>query len=170
VLQITEESVRPVRVVRLARLAPWLPHALYFLFRVRFLRKLARAGAWGEWWAAKHLHRQGYRILATNLRSRVGEVDILAESPDRRTLVVVEVKSSLRNSKPRRQRHATHLTPPELRVNPRKQRKLAALVGKLVHKYQLGHRPVRFDVIGVEFRRDSPSVLRHHVGAFESHL
>jgi len=50
-------------------------------------------GRRGEEAAARHLARQGLRILARNFRSRTGEIDIVAA--DGRTLVLVEVKSVL---------------------------------------------------------------------------
>lgn len=47
-------------------------------------------GSSGEAIAARFLRRQGYRILATNWRCRLGEIDIVARDGD--TLVFCEVK------------------------------------------------------------------------------
>ena len=52
-------------------------------------------GRRGERIAAARLRREGYRILARNVRNRFGEIDLVAEAPDRRTVVVVEVKAGL---------------------------------------------------------------------------
>ena len=48
------------------------------------------AGAWGEVLAAQFLQKKRYKIVATNYRSRFGEIDLIAS--DRRYLVFVEVK------------------------------------------------------------------------------
>lgn len=47
-------------------------------------------GAWGEALAAEFLRKRHYKILATNYRSRFGEIDLIAVN--RRYLVFVEVK------------------------------------------------------------------------------
>ncbi len=47
-------------------------------------------GAWGEALAAEYLRRERYKIVASNYRSRFGEIDLIAEN--RRFLVFVEVK------------------------------------------------------------------------------
>ena len=119
----------------------------------------------GERAAARHLRRQGYRVLGRNVRNRFGEVDILAEAPDRRTVVIVEVKSAAVD-------HAAGAVnpPPEVHVDTRKQRHLTALAGQLVRQHGLTDRPVRFDVIGVDLPRGGSPVIRHHIAAFESHI
>jgi putative endonuclease len=48
-------------------------------------------GARGEQLAADHLRRVGYEILARNVRTRHGEIDLIAA--DRGALVFVEVKT-----------------------------------------------------------------------------
>ncbi len=51
-------------------------------------------GKLGEDLAAKFLANQGYRIIYRNYRAKqYGEVDIIALSPDKKTLVFVEVKT-----------------------------------------------------------------------------
>ncbi len=116
-------------------------------------------GRRGETVAAVHLRRAGYRLLRRNLGRRFGEVDLLAEAPDRRTVVIVEVKATVSEN-----------PPPEVHVNPAKQRKLAALAPMIVRSLGLADRPVRFDVVGVVWPADQPRPARvtHHVGAFEA--
>lgn len=119
----------------------------------------------GEHLAAQHLKRGGYRVLSRNLRNRFGEIDILAEAPDQRTLLIVEVKTSASRDSPR------DAVPPEVHVNHRKQRKLVALACQVARRYELTDRPIRFDVIGVDLTPDGrDAVIRHHPGAFESHV
>lgn len=125
----------------------------------------ASIGDRGERLAARFLRRQGYRILGRKLRTRMGEVDILAEAPDRRTVVVVEVKSSA--SRGAGMSGAQELQP-EVHVDGRKRRRLAFLAAQLARRYGFTGRPIRFDVVGVEFQSGAKPVVRHHVAAFES--
>jgi len=50
-----------------------------------------RLGSWGEEQAALFLRRLGLKIVVRNMRTPVGEIDIIAR--DRRYLVFVEVKT-----------------------------------------------------------------------------
>jgi len=47
-------------------------------------------GPWGEAAAAEYLRKKRYRIIATNYRTRFGEIDLIAVT--RREIVFVEVK------------------------------------------------------------------------------
>ncbi len=51
-----------------------------------------RIGRWGETVAAGYLERKGYQILARNVRTGRGEIDLVAGQPDG-ALVFVEVKT-----------------------------------------------------------------------------
>ena len=124
-------------------------------------------GARGESVAAKYLSRQRYRVLGRNIRNQLGEIDILAQAPDGRTIVVVEVKA----------RRVKHLPGddliPELHVDRKKQRKLTMLGACLAKQRKWADRPIRFDVIGVDLppeRSNDKPVIRHHENAFESHV
>lgn len=48
------------------------------------------SGAWGEALAAKYLKKKHYKLVATNFRSRFGEIDLIMEN--KAYLVFVEVK------------------------------------------------------------------------------
>jgi len=140
--------------------------------RFRFLAALGKRfrrapppgpGPRAETIAAEFLEARGYRVIARNLKTRYGEVDLLAEAPGGRVLVIVEVKSREFEgaSDPYRR--------PEDRVNRRKQRRLATLACQLARRYRFTGRPIRFDVIGVDLpahpARGEP-IVRHHPGAF----
>jgi putative endonuclease len=116
-------------------------------------------GGRGERAAAGHLRRSGYRILARNLRTRFGEIDLIAEDRRRGHIVIVEVKTG-----------ESDAIAPELHVNFAKQRKLSALAAHLVRRHHLSDRTIRFDVIGVVWPSGSrkPSRLTHHENAFQS--
>lgn len=89
--------------------------------------------------AALYLERQGYRILARNVRTRAGEIDLVAQ--DGAELVFVEVKA---------RRGTWHGTPEEA-VTPRKQLKLVALGEAFIAQQpELARRPWRIDVVALE--------------------
>jgi len=119
-------------------------------------------GRRGETLAVAYLRSLGYRILGANLRNRFGEIDILAEAPDGWTIAVVEVKTrerALRGSDP---------LPPEVRVNTAKRQQLSRLASRLMQRYKLADRPIRFDVIGVVLNSEDEPTIRHHIAAFEA--
>lgn len=55
------------------------------------MRVQQRMGRWGEAAAAEYLVKQGYEILARNLRTAHGEIDLVARQGE--ALVFVEVKA-----------------------------------------------------------------------------
>ena len=96
-----------------------------------------RVGEAGEAAALQYLRDQGFRILACDWRSRLGQIDIVAE--DGGTLVIVEVKA----------RTGTGFGRASEAVDARKQAKLRVLTTA----YQISQRrqtqAVRIDVIGL---------------------
>lgn len=117
-------------------------------------------GERGERVAEKHLKQRGYKMIARNLRSRIGEIDLLMLAPDKQTIVFVEVKTAKANR--------TSTVPPEHRVGRQKQKKIASLAASLITRHTLTGRPVRFDIVGVDLHDDRDPDIRHYVGAFES--
>lgn len=117
-------------------------------------------GEQGERLSEKYLKKQGYKTIARNLRSRLGEIDLFMLGPDKRTLVFIEVKTA------RADRQSS--VRPELRVGPQKQRKIATLATTLIAKHKLTGRTVRFDIIGVDLHHDRKPDIRHYINAFES--
>ena len=134
---------------------------IWFRAILRRLWPAAKPGAYAEKLAAAFLKKQKYRILARNFRNAQGEIDLVAQAPDGRTIVIVEVKGSEPGTKAGGPR-------PEVRVNLQKQKQLAALAMQMVRRHRLQDRPVRFDVIGVDLVEQGEPIIRHHVGAFES--
>lgn len=110
-------------------------------------------GARGETIATAMLERLGMRVVARNVRYRVGELDIVAE--DEGTLVFVEVRSRWRRSGPRAEDTVTF-------VNQRRLSKAALLFWKV---YRGACRRARFDVVAVDLA--SGRVAAHHRAAFE---
>ena len=116
-------------------------------------------GVRGERVAVRFLKRRGYRILARNLRNRFGEIDLIVQPRGEPTIVIVEVKAGTGG------RHR-----PEVHVTPHQQRKLVALAAQAVRRHRLHGRPIRFDVIAVDFIDDQKPAVRHYVGAFQSQV
>lgn len=118
-------------------------------------------GSAGERAAARLLRRKRFRILARNVRLRFGEADLLCLAPDRRTIVVVEVKT--RHTRPHPGAHAP--PPPEASITPDKRRKLIAVLNHLARANRWTDRPLRIDVVAVEWPDSGDPTLRHHEGA-----
>ena len=103
-------------------------------------------GAQGEDAAARHLRRQGFRILARNLRTRTGEVDLLVRK--RGLLVAVEVKT--------RSSHEA----PEHTVRSRQLSRLRRTLLALAPLQRRRPRLLRVDVVAVRrIRADTMEVL-----------
>jgi putative endonuclease len=96
--------------------------------------KLRRGGD-GERAAAKFLERRGYRILVSNYRTRLGEIDLIAE--DRGTLVFIEVKV----------RGTDRFGGPAMAITLAKQARIARLAQQFLAARGLEERPCRFDAV-----------------------
>ena len=121
-------------------------------------------GDLGEIFAARHLKRNGYKILERNYAQTDAEIDIIAEN--REYIVFVEVKTRTAGKEnPTEPRPASSVT-------PEKQKKIINCA-----KYYLATYPknkkVRFDVIEVlleekegRYCKRKPNSLEHLVAAF----
>src|SRR5213080_4432841 len=97
-------------------------------------------GIKGEEEAARFLSRCGYAILDKNVRTRVGEIDLVAK--EGKTLVFVE-------------------------VHTRKQNKLGKLAQSYLKLKRLREQPCRFDVVAVVVNDDGGvKAIRHIPNAF----
>ena len=113
-------------------------------------------GKTGEAAAARFLERRGLVILARNLRSRLGEIDLVAR--DGPTLVFVEVKA----------RRGMPGDPPEAAVDARKRARLSRLALGYLAARRLGERSCRFDVVGVSLdEAGGVTGVRHLRHAFD---
>lgn len=121
-------------------------------------------GAAGERAAARLLRRGGYKVLGRNVRVRIGEADIVALDPDGRTIVVVEVKTRRveRVVEAGKRRAAPA---PEMSVHQHKQLKLLAVARYLAKANGWVGRPIRIDVVAVEWPREGRMVVRHRRNA-----
>jgi len=104
-------------------------------------------GRAGEDEAVGFLKKKGYVIVERNVRSRQGEIDIVARHRD--TVCFVEVRS--------RSGVATHALPLES-VDARKQRRLAGLAMAYLKRRGWLDRKARFDVVSVVVEEGRPRV------------
>jgi putative endonuclease len=114
-------------------------------------------GRRGERIAARWLRKHRYRVIGRNVHVGVGEADIVCLAPDRRTLVIVEVKS--------RRLGERDQPMPEASVGAHKQRKLRLVAQAIAKSSGMEDRPLRIDVIGVDLPARGRAVVRHHESA-----
>ncbi len=105
--------------------------------------------------AEQFLRRKGYAILERNLRTTIGELDLVAE--DHGVLVFVEVKA----------RTTGAFGGALLAVDRRKQAKLIRLAGQYLARRHLSDRVCRFDVILVQGDAESSFQIEHIEHAFD---
>jgi putative endonuclease len=125
---------------------------------------LTRWPVWRRWFgdrseraAGRFLKRLGYRVLARNVLSPAGELDLIAL--DGRTLVFVEVRST----------EGGDLERPAASVDLAKQRKLTDAALAFLQKKRLLDHPARFDVIAVSWPPNQPEPrIVHYLNAFEA--
>ncbi len=92
--------------------------------------------------AAFYLEQRGCKIIARNVRTRAGEIDIIAQ--DAEGLVFVEVKA----------RRGSGFGSPEEAVTPRKQIQLINLADAfLAEQPEFAGKPWRIDVVAIELDR-----------------
>ena len=111
----------------------------------------ARIGAAGERLAADYLRQHGHRVIATNVRRREGEIDLVTLDGD--TLVFVEVK--LR----RRSRFGTAVEA----LSPAKQRRMAALAEVYAAEPPELPRQLRVDLVAVDLAADGTLLAVQHL-------
>lgn len=114
-------------------------------------------GRRGEEAAVRFLEKSGLVILDRNVRSRLGEIDLVAR--DGATLVFVEVKA----------RRESEGDPPQAAVRGEKQRRLGRLAQQYLKWKGLGEVRCRFDVVAVTLDdADRVKAIRHLPAAFEA--
>jgi putative endonuclease len=107
-------------------------------------------GKSGEEKARKYLKKKGYRILRTNFKTQLGEIDIIAEHQG--CIVFIEVKS----------RSGSEYGLPREAVGFAKQKRYSQLAMQYIKAYNLFGIKARFDVIEV-----TSEGINHIENAFE---
>jgi putative endonuclease len=114
----------------------------------------APLGISGEELAADHLRSLGYSIVGRDVRTPIGQLDVVAR--DGPTLVFVEVKT----------RAGTGFGLPEEAVDGRKARKLRQLALSYLKRHPHSG-PLRFDVVGIVMDGGRVSRLAHIKNALD---
>ena len=109
----------------------------------------------GEARAEAYLRGRGFRILGRNVRSPLGELDLVAD--DHGVLVFVEVK---------RRRTGAFGGAIEA-VNARKRAKLVQLAAQYLAQHGIRNRACRFDVVVIQDHSGSSEALQHITNAFD---
>lgn len=112
-------------------------------------------GERGENEAVRYLRKEGYAIVERNVRTRLGELDLVARQGD--ILVFVEVKT----------RSSGSFAAPELSVDGRKQRKLLELASAYMAGQGRGM-DCRFDVLGIILGPSGRATIHHIPNAFQN--
>lgn len=102
--------------------------------------------------AALYLEQRGLKILARSVRTRAGEIDLIAE--DGPELAFVEVKA----------RRGTAFGAPEEAITPRKQIRLVNLAEAfMAQQAEFAGRPWRIDVVAIQLDRAGKVVRINHI-------
>ncbi len=103
-------------------------------------------GRWGEQAAADYLSAKGYEIIARNIRTPYGEIDLIAQKEGFTIFVEVKARTS------RRGRGGAALRPsfgpPEMAVTPRKQQHMISCAEHYAQQNEIDHWQI--DVLAVE--------------------
>ncbi len=114
-------------------------------------------GATGEDAAAKWLEARGYTVLARNVRTRDGEIDLVARQGS--VVAFVEVKS----------RTTSRFGHPVEAIVPWKRRRIARQAALYLHRCGLDDCAARFDAIAVHLDLDGrPLAVEHIPDAFQA--
>lgn len=101
-----------------------------------FYKKLL--GRVGEKKAVDYLKKKGYKILETNFKTHIGEIDVIAEHNS--VTVFIEVKT----------RSGDEFGTPSQAVNSKKQEKYFKVATEYLMKKDKLDTPCRFDVVEIE--------------------
>jgi len=105
-----------------------------------------KLGQRGEELAAQALTREGYKIVARNYRTPLGEIDIIARQGKK--LIFVEVKT----------RKGLNFGEPQEGVSFSKQARLKKVAGYYLKQKGLLESPVRFDVVAITWQTEGPKI------------
>ncbi len=110
-------------------------------------------GRWGETLAAKYLSDKGYSILARNLRTPYGEIDLIANNGG--TTIFVEVKT----------RTTASYGYPENAITLRKQAHMVSAAEHYLQEHPELANEWQIDVISIEGSPGRPPLITHFENA-----
>lgn len=103
-------------------------------------------GESGEELAAGLLKKNGYKIVARNYKTKLGEIDIIAY--DRDTVCFIEVKA----------RHSDRYGSPKEAILPRKQRQISKAALLFLKENNLLNKNARFDAVSIAYSQNKPQL------------
>ncbi|MEW6670255.1 MAG: YraN family protein [Thermodesulfobacteriota bacterium] len=118
------------------------------------LNRQQQFGQTSEMLAARFLKKRRYKILETNYRTRMGEIDIIARDGD--TIAFIEVKA----------RTSDQFGNPKGAVTLQKQRKISMVALQYLKAIQQSDAKARFDVVSISTLTEPP-VIEIIKNAFE---
>jgi putative endonuclease len=110
----------------------------------------------GEELAAQILTDKGYEIIVRNYRYEHGEIDIIANDPDSKCTVFVEVKS----------RRNLEYGEPEYAITKAKQRQIRKIAELYLFEKEIKELDCRFDVVAILFEDFKNPSINHYENAF----
>lgn len=108
-------------------------------------------GRWGEETATMYLSQRGYQILARNVRTPYGEIDIVAQQDNNTVFVEVKTLTSSKNFFP------------EQNVTARKREHMLACAEHYATEHGIDHWQI--DVIAVEGKQGAEPKVTHFENA-----
>jgi putative endonuclease len=111
-------------------------------------------GKKGEKIAQSFLRKKGYKIVTTNYRCALGEIDIIAK--DKQCLVFIEVKTRSNES----------FGSPKLAITYKKQNQLIKVALSYLKQKRLYQPECRFDVLVITFRQEGENNIELIQNAF----
>lgn len=110
-----------------------------------------RIGKWGEDTAAEHLTQRGQEIIARNIRTPYGEIDIISKQGD--ITIFVEVKTRTSNT----------MGLPEEAITPRKREHMLAAADHYAAEHGIDHWQI--DVVAIEGKPGSEPKITYFENA-----
>lgn len=114
-----------------------------------------KLGTWGEELAAAYLREKGYSIRDTDWKLGKRDLDIVALTPDQRTIVFVEVKTRLSDA----------VTKPEDAVDIKKIRSIGYTANSYIKELDIDLE-TRFDIISIIGKHGEQTRIEHIEDAF----
>ena len=110
-----------------------------------------RIGKWGEDTAAEYLAQRGYEIVARNIRTPYGKIDIIAKQND--ISIFIEVKTRTSNT----------MGLPEEAITSRKRQHMLAAADQYAAEHEIDHWQI--DVIAIEGKPGSKPMITYFENA-----
>ena len=110
-----------------------------------------RVGAWGEETAVSYVAKRGLQVIARNIRTPYGEIDIIAKQGDVTVFIEVKTLTSSKNFFP------------EHNITPRKQEHMLHAAEHYAAEHDINHWQI--DVISIEGKPGMEPLVTHFENA-----